>query len=731
MNKIGSCSVIFPDAYNERDIVPSLEVLFEKGYSLAPGLSSGFWNNMRCTQFIRTVFIYILERISKDSVKPKGKDNYIFPAHLENCLLTLINIVFSDKYTVAEAAWKPLFESFFMFRDANLSQVVLKLQTNLEGCLTSFKTHLDDIVVDHKNRILNDAIPIHVFMYIIRYLHNNPKALNLFYAGMKSRLEIVNSISESIIMLHLLNVIATLFPGFSKYYMSLVLPSISNYLAKPAPVSDIAQNVGHNIEKELNYSGYMYYSHLYSLCSTNMAFDGAIPTLFDQKSTSFTNFLFSRFSKFNSVQSCLVNYAQYMVKNQLRSSKEITQDRAISILNGLTFDEEGMQSIKAKYKLKDDIPLGETIDPSPMVPAILPLRLCRLSFAFQPNPAMLTEIEGGKYLFTSPMQMILDKAFLSQIKERIVELNDQTSIVKQPVIIAGDDYVISNILQGLYSAFLGSPRDFSRIAFKFFLIPINRESVNEVSRFIGKNDPVYRLFMENSFDLVSSIGPTHNEESMVSFPTIVEKESKYDHNIWFTDPSPTNIFQFSIQHYVQFANHTMGVNVWVCEMIFEADPTKKVIMPWITSVHIGNQFCGPTLVPSPKLSTKVLPTLTVKEVMNKEETFEKCKLRSLSIWNIGSEMNLKPSDQWLIAEWTPEKFALKDEKRSKFANKITSKLITELTFSACEKKPSFKCLIDQREFGPLRQLKIYKLMDPTNPGIQLSLNFASFMNSPI
>jgi hypothetical protein len=98
-------------------------------------------------------------------------------------------------------------------------------------------------------------------------------------------------------------------------------------LAKPSPVSDLASKIGLIPERARDHPGFAYYSMLSDIIVDRQAFEVSLPLLFDQKCKFLANFLSSRSSRFDSVQSCLIRF----VRAKICTRREISIDLAIAL----------------------------------------------------------------------------------------------------------------------------------------------------------------------------------------------------------------------------------------------------------------------------------------------------------------------------------------------------------------------------------------------------------------
>lgn len=730
MLKIGSLPIIEPDKIDDVAstlLKPQFVAMKTKNFSIAPGLLQSFWNNMRNQKFAELALSQFLSLCIGDIEKTKTKEVYTAPPYMNSILSVLLNIAITYGCVFSKDSYAPYIEKIFAFNIPEVTIVLAKIQYYLTTKLT-FRNMIDGLLSDQKSKLLNELTWSLLMLKMLRFLNTaSQEEAQPLFDDLKAKLDCSVNFTESIIILHFIQLILTCFPGKYTTYLDRCLPFIVTFLAKPMPVSKMAHDIGAEIKRELQYPGAAYYQRLQDISSMNIAFDGAIPVLFDQRASIFTNYCYSLSTKFQNIQACYINFAKFFVQNTLRTSKDFSIDRLVNIINTLSFDEESITSIKTKYKIKEDIPPEQVISSKAMQPIVFPLNMCRLSLNFQPNAAMLTPLDANTYMFMTPMPALLNRTFVDATIARAAQLTDETSIVNQPLFIAGDDLIVSSVLQGIVCTLLDKSKQLSRVFFTVYLLPIDDSSVNELANSIAKRDPIYASFVRSAFTGAAGTAPTHNEESTADFPPILEKTSSTSNNIWFSDPSPLNTIQFAIQHFLAFARNAVMVNIWTAELVTDADPLKTIIVPWMTSIHIGDIFAGQTITKIPEVSPKSVFRMSVTEVMRGTETYDKAKLTSLSVWNVGGDSNIKPSDNWVFIEWTKKNFELTEtNRRPKFADKITSKLVTEWKLEASEKSPPFSVLIDQRVYGPLKSIRVTKMQDPYQPNEQLKLRLATF-----
>jgi hypothetical protein len=185
------------------------------------------------------------------------------------------------------------------------------------------------------------------------------------------------------------------------------------------------------------------------------------------------------------------------------------------------------------------------------------------------------------------------------------------------------------------------------------------------------------------------------------------------------------MFQFSLHHYLTFGRSATMINVWSCEL--QLDDHVSVVVPWISSLHVGEAFSEAVTNTPPKQFPKDQVFLQVTEVATGEFRETNHGIRSLSVWNIESERRLHPNEEWVVAEWTMDgalPLGKGKSTRAQLAAKLTSKSITQLSVRT-ERIP-FQVMIDQRMYGPVKSFAVTRMDDPRDPGTQMQLRFATF-----
>ena len=281
---------------------------------------------------------------------------------------------------------------------------------------------------------------------------------------------------------------------------------------------------------------------------------------------------------------------------------------------------------------------------------------------------------------------------------------------------------------------------------------VDKKSPNEIASFLGRIDPVYHRFVENIFKVCTKMAPKadDNLSNSDNFVSILERNTNsknsphiaFDNHTWFSDPSPYNMFQFCLHHFLMFGRSSQLINVWKCQIRLENG--KDIIVPWVSSVHVGEEF-SKTVTNNPPPNLKCSSEISGVEFkkhyddsnssnddksVNNTFKEKKTKWKSISIWNIESELSLRPTDPYIIAEWTKENLPFKPgETRVTYANKIISKVVTQIDFKVKLNK-TFMIMIDQKIYGPINYFAISPLKDPYNNDEQLQMRFATFY-SPI
>ena len=372
--------------------------------------------------------------------------------------------------------------------------------------------------------------------------------------------------------------------------------------------------------------------------------------------------------------------------------------------------------------------LNLTADKIQLNPPTFKFQPLRLSLVFNVSSSLLMPLPTNpdRVIFTTPLPSLFEAQLIRPMRKRLQELDNASQVV-QPIIIAGDDFLISNVVATIYAL-----PDLRGIDFRWHILPVDPKSVNELACYLARIDPIYSRFVWKVFDSASQIATTFQETSSVAMPSIFINDPNL--NSLANDPSPHSLLNFSLQHYLLFGRSTIGVRVWEAELILEKGEgmPKSVFVPWITSLHIGDTFSrGATKEAPPPFNPKTLINISLKEPTYDVYNESKSKLKALSIWNVEEEMNVRPTDAWFLAEWTTDAFVFKPgERRAAYADKITSKVATEFTVEAEPGTPGFQVVIDQRKYGAdgslVKKIKISRMVSPKAKHEQMVIRLASF-----
>ncbi|OHT13457.1 hypothetical protein TRFO_16316 [Tritrichomonas foetus] len=400
------------------------------------------------------------------------------------------------------------------------------------------------------------------------------------------------------------------------------------------------------------------------------------------------------------------------------------------------------------------------VDASNLMPPIFRFVPNRVNLSFPVSDKLLTPIfNNEKSVFSTPLYPTIKSKLIDPVRAKAsIYENDDTALIFQPVLLAGSDLLITNMLQSLVVAFSETPEVLSKVVYTWYVVPVDKKAPNEIASFLGRIDPIYHRFVENIFVVASKLIPKSNEDSIatsnqgnndstnsnidnlnaVEFKTILERNpsntashSVYNNHTWFSDPSPNNMFQFSLHHFLMFGRSAQMINVWKCEILLENN--QNVVVPWVSSVHVGEEFSKivtnnppPNLKCSSIVSGVEYKAQSENGTINNQFIEKKMKLKSISIWNIEGERKLKPTDPFVVGEWTKDSLSFKKgETRASYASKIMTKIVTEIEFKVKSGKV-FSIMIDQKTYGPAKQFSISKMDDPRDRNEQLQIRLATF-----
>lgn len=704
-------------------ISPSFTVLRESQMTIPPWTEPSFWDNVRSEKFAFLLFEEIFNYL-KNEMKPveqKGKQKTPVEQPKVNVnpfMITFLHLIVSYRYEIPETVWKGAFDQLIALANPVISHTMLYLNKMLTSPEINFKTYLDSITNKYDNQLLSDTVPLFNFLSLLRFLHSAPKAFATLFIAFRSKFEGSSQQLESYCILHIFKVLITVFPGLNPHLFEPLKTSLFSFLIHPSPVSDFAADIGNILERESIFSGSAFFEMLKTISSTSMSTNGNVPFVFDQKAAILPTLLHSRQLSDMSPELAFFNFGSYYIKSKFRSSKDKRAKSILKLISHIEFTEESHTYLSQKLKLTPDIPPNEPVDSSALLPPTIPITPLKLSVAFNISPQVTSPFIDNTFLFISPTSTIMEKSLIDPIIDPKNLTEDDGLMIKQRIILSGGDFFLGNILLSLLNSYHNKANALSRFILTYYLIPLDDTDSNQIADFIAKHDPVYSRMVRRVYSIATEMCPQFNDMSNVSFPAIVDDTKYSDNHLWFTNPSPSVIMQFAVQHYLYFAQNYCDVFVWQAQLEYE---NQTIVVPWISSVHIGTQFCKEFA----KDQNKQKPGTLVLD--NSPEI--KSKFTSIAIWNANPFINTRPDQNLLFIEVINEPtIVTANTQREELGEKISRTPIKNAYIQIKEKAViPFSVMIDDRVYGPIQGLRIAPMKDLTGRSEQMTIRFATFV----
>jgi hypothetical protein len=372
-----------------------------------------------------------------------------------------------------------------------------------------------------------------------------------------------------------------------------------------------------------------------------------------------------------------------------------------------------------------------------MSPPVFQFVPTRLALSAPLNTAQVIQSDPDDY-FATPVMDVLNNELFNPLKCHVAmtaqtdRLGDEHELLMfQPVLITGDDVLISHILTSYIISYKRDPM-VHRLAFTWYVIPTSADASNEIASHLGSVDPIYHKFVEKAFLCARQIGPLYSDGTIVELDSIVGDSPITSTNPWLADPSPSNLFQFSLHHYLTFAQSATLISVWKCVLKF-ADRT-FIAVPWIISVRVGDSFeNGGDAWAFPKAPIAIEGAETIGSG-RKAQAFavQESQLHSFAAWNVNRERRLKGNADWIVAEWTRDKDLKTPESRLAKPAAFVTKTVAKITVTSGH---PFDLMIDQRLYMKVYSMVISpmeeSIISPSNPEPrQVQVRFATF-NPPM
>lgn len=704
----------------------SFTPLRENRFTIAPWIEPNFWNNIRNKQFAEVFLLELMGLIDREVHPPRRPSNASklnvakkLSKQSKSALRTLLHISISYHRSYLPKMWKQIADNLTEAGYPLIDEVFLELTPRLEKSSDDIEDIVRPMIKQYPHLFLTESIPLYCFLNIIRFIRNNRDALDQCFDKIARILKDSLSHQQVIVLLHLILFILGTFPGVKPDSLASIQDVLISKLAVGNPISDIACEIGQSIEKEMKYPGYTYFLNLRYVVEMSPLNNGIIPLLFDQTQGHLPSLMLNRFPAINSLHKALKEFIEFYVHAKYHCNDEIPSQDLIEICQALEFNRKCTNKLLEKYKFKENCP-PITYHDHPILPPLIPISIIRVPIHFSYIAKMTTEYERGYYIFNNPS----NRTFIANVIQPILDYlskNPECDFIEQKVILCGNDNFISSLILSVFHAYLQNPQISHVASLTYYLLPISKtQEEGSIASFLAANDPIYERYVYHLYKTASELLPKLADQSDASFPTIEEPlTNEFHEDVYFSDPSPSKMMQFGLNHFLLYARSYVDVYVWKCVIEMENE-TIMIIVPFISSLHFGNHFTnkqtGPFPEDTPKIYTVNMKTI---DVDNNEEVSSK-KISSLAIWNANAELHVRPNDGWLFLE-TISKPTMTVRK----ATRLSQSMIRGFEFSLV-KNESFKIMIDQRVYEPIKKLTISKMENKDNHAEQMSLRFATF-----
>ena len=755
-----SLALFIPDSNFEENyptkIAPGFAALRSSQMTIVPWIEPNFWDNVKsekfCEAFCKELFARLLELTAPP---PKTKKEAIQPTstpEIEACLISLLHLIITYKRAFGTELWTGPYEKLVCVGITSISYTMLHISKILNAKDISIKTVLDNITGKYDHKLLLSTVPIFNLIGLIRQVRSNPEIIALVFQAFKTRLESLNVISEASALLNIMRIFVMVFPGIKKEILESILEPLNASLIYPIPVSSLGADLGILIKRELEYPGAAFFDLLRSVGESNLATNGSVPLLFDQKVKYLPNLLHFRQMTELNLETMLFNFGNfYLIEkfhDRMRSPKHV-----FKLIEMLDFTEKATDKIAKKFKIAvekkdkeankegDEEPKPEEESKKPdeeekpeedkkkvdhydtknLSPPLVKLQPIKLSVNFDLNPALVNDFVDGTKFFMSTTSTIFNTNVMQPILKFANEQAEKEMFIHK-LAVCGGDFFLNNVVLSLVSSLSTKEKELSQLTHILYLIPLDNSSPSELSRYISAHDDIYSRFVNNVYYTASTMAPVLNESSTASFPSIITNQPS-ETNVWYANPSPSVVLQFAIQHYLLFANYTCSCYVWSAVLEYNDN---LITVPFITSLHVGTQFSSGNFVDQDEKKIKPKKFSIETDISKTPRVVD---VTSIVLWNVNVEERIKPNDRMLLLETVndPTKPDVKIYK-DQLGEKATRVPVMSATIKSAEKTPlPFKVFIDQRVFGPVKSVRIQPMRPLVGYEKQFRIKIATFV----
>jgi hypothetical protein len=315
----------------------------------------------------------------------------------------------------------------------------------------------------------------------------------------------------------------------------------------------------------------------------------------------------------------------------------------------------------------------------------------------------------------------------------------------QPLFVIGNDITFSNVIFS-YITFLASlsegkrnKKDASRVKFLksvFYYIPFGLQNYDSLVKYLSEVDPLYLIYVKSPADSLLKFVPfintntnqsrdSYDSHNSLNIPSIIEESPKYLSHEYFSDPSPSSMFRFALQHYALNARFHINIKVWRCEFLTENN--KLRIAPFIFTLFAGSAFLTGNRENTMKFSGNLNTNIILSDQGNLKKNV---KTRGFAFYNYNRVLGVLPTSDYLVMCVSDAKMTLKpDEGLKAHMNEFQSYSIKYTKIVPDKSSSPFKLLIDEVEYGPVKSFSVCPYPDPLQNDQQLEVQIASFVPS--
>ncbi|KAH0787459.1 hypothetical protein GPJ56_008654 [Histomonas meleagridis] len=700
-------------------------------YQIAPWTSNDFWFNIRNIEFSEIYFREITngfnacyaQLVDKKTTPEKIKS---LKKMMNSYLLTIAHLLVSYGREFQEQSWSSIFEQTESTEDTILYSVYLAIiKPALQMKPMSLQEIIPNIVCFYNIPLAAYSIPLFYFSALHRFInHDVYGAFFTVYTCLQLSFDNQPSHEAKLLLFHLLKYVMSTFPGLDTSKLPNAVTQFQEYLGCQYPISTLSVELTKKIEDEIAYPGAAYFNTLNWVIDMVQEIN-YIPLVFDQGDKFFINTMYSELPS-TSLQSSIISFVKYFVKAYFKSSKILTSEQCIEFYTQLQLKSTVLAKLKEKYGLTQDI----TPDPSKrsmtLYPPFVPIKPIKLQVTFEPSGNYVTKTSESYHYYASPVGAVFELSVLKPLDDILKNRLPDTFYCK--ICLCGDDYFLSSFLNAYCSCIRPGSQLLNILDFVIYLVPIdiaeNTRIHNNgiISKFISSFDPVYKRFVSHLFRITHSILPKMDEDSQLKIPLIESNDDQFDSHLYFTDPSPNNLFQFGLQHYLINARNIVDVNVWKCELeLTDPDPHYIMIVPFITTIFIGSTNVITNDFEKNATGKTRNINITYKSPNGKEEKKTNLKTTSISIANIDLNCGVTSMDEYLLLQLTKNNTVDMET-----LNNVHQALVTSVELEMA-KGETFKAMIDMHTYQNIKKIRIARMENPHRKNENMKLHFASFV----